>query len=345
MSTELFQTQTIAGLVTNLPRKPGFLSSFFSSKPQNIHPTDIVELHDKNDLSIAAPYCQMSAPATPFAFQGYSSSMVKIPHMRLSDNITAIDAMNRLAGEGINSALSPQQRAGILLMEKMENLFGAIDISIEAQAAQVFTTGKVVIKGADIDAEVDYQRNPLHNFTLTGAALWNTPTGTPSVQFDLADQLIRDNGRKTVTDVILGSGAFAALVSNVQTLNFLDNRRLDPGILALRPELYDGATYRGNLYGLNIWVYSNTYSTISPTGVVSPTRTAYIPNDSAVFFSSAAINEMHYAPVMELEGANAVARFAKTFVVQDPSSRVLVASSRPLAVTRNPNAFVTIKVI
>ena len=340
-----YEPSVLADLSRRIKPPQSFLSQMFKSRPQDFHTSRRLELQLQTGGGVAAPYCRVTSAAIPMAGYDVTTRDVVVPHIRVKRSLAAVDALYQGAGEGVQSFYTPTQRAQMRLVEDMEILSNAIENAKEIQASQIVTTGKVVIKGHDIDAEIDYGRNPAHSFTLAGATRWNQATGVPSADFKNATRLISQNGLATCDMVIMGGDAFEAFISNPAVFKDLDNRRLDPGSTprtTLSP--VEGARYQGRIYGLDIWVYEQTLRTVNTEGLLNPTSVALIPQNMVVFMASLSDNRVHFAPVMEIDNCIAIDKFYKMVKHEDPSSRDLIMTSSPLMVPHNPDAFVAIQV-
>lgn len=348
--SKLLETSVLIEIANGLPIAPTFFKSFFKSGPSELHPTRRLELSIQKGSTLVAPFSSATAKATPMSRVVSATSTVEIPNIRISMTTLPIHLLERSVGESPYSTVTPSQRADAEAMKNMELMDLYISNNEELQCSQALLTGKVLIIGDDVTAEVDYGRNPLHTFALVGGGLWSDPASKPSEAFDAAAQLIEDNAYLTADTCIMGTTAFRMFVSNPSVLLDLDNRRLDAGVLSVNSPRMPGAVYRGNMYGMAIWTYSKTYSsmpylTTPSIGVSNPVVGQYMDATKVLFMSSDCDKRLHYAPVLDKKALIALRRFAKVYEQEDPSVEHMLMASAPLAANHNPDGTVLVTVL
>ena len=181
--------------------------------------------------------------------------------------------------------------------------------------------------------------------TVVLSTFWDDPAGSPSTDVMTAKSLISDEVGLAPTDVILGSEAAAAFLSNAEVRGDLDTRNVLVGGLDLTQQFRDdGAIFLGTLYGLRWWSYPATVSVAgTPYDLI---RAKYA---EFVCVSPAAENTLYYGAIPDLaalEGRRIQAeRFSKSWMQEDPSVMHMLVHSRPLPIPRRPGSMVSMKVV
>ena len=327
-----------------IERKPvgGFFRNMMFNREKN-HVTDLIDIDLWKGQRRVAPYCKVSDKATPFDRIKGTTGAFKIPNIKLKRTIAPGDLLDRGVGEAVYSSKSPMQRGNEVMAQDLIDLDDAIARAEEIQCAQAVIDGKVVIKGTDIDAEVDMQRD---------ATLFLLPAALPSTGWTTANDILADlrfmrrrsfavSGRSPST-VIMGSAAAEVFLKNIQIADMLDNRRLDAGAVTLPNGVkLENIIFYGNVGGFDFYEYNELFDDPNNNNTV----TNVMATDKVVLASMGSRCVAHYAPIMDMKSLMPERRFSKWVDLEDPSVRELIMQSRPLMVTEEPDAFVTADVI
>jgi hypothetical protein len=99
------------------------------------------------------------------------------------------------------------------------------------------------------------------------------------------------------------------------------------------------------MYGMKIWTYAKTYTTVALDGFPTPAVSQYMDTSKVLFMSSQADMRLHYAPVLDMKALIPLRRFSKVYEQEDPSVEHMLMASAPLAANHNPDATVLVTVL
>ncbi len=205
---------------------------------------------------------------------------------------------------------------------------------------------------------IDFEKPAANTVVLGAAAMWDTPTAFPEMQFRQAKQVVQDGAGIALTDVMLGSEAAAAFIQNEGIRQRLDGERYETGFLNLEQDFLDGGSvnFLGRFMGVRVWEY---IAKLTVNGVV----TDLVEPKMAEFFSRSAgtnqelvygaitddfdaIRRSPASSVLHLSGVGTMTtRFSKAWQDKDPSSLYILMQSRPLPVTHTPDATYSVQVV
>jgi len=153
------------------------------------------------------------------------------------------------------------------------------------------------------------------------------------------------------TDCLLGEEAALALMELVESGNVKmlgsDGERVVSGTIDFTTQFNsDGVIYLGTLGSVRFWFYQRTVTIDDGTVVplIRPKFAEFYSNDPASMRQLAygAIHDM--AAVAQGLSGFMQERFSKSWDVQDPSARMILATSRPMPINRRP-ATVSVQVV
>lgn len=267
------------------------------------------------------------------------------PYLKPKKVTTADMVLTRQPGEIVytqQGANTPALRAAAILGADMAEMDESIQRRIEAMASEALFYGRVTVKGEGVDAVVDYDFEATHTPTLLTTALWTASTSDPIKNLRDWKRLISKDAGITATDVILGTEAADALLSNEKVLKQLDNTRMALG--QINPtEMGQGVTYLGRLtsVGMDLWTYDEWYY-----DETTDTEKPMVPTKSVLVISRAIRATVHYGVIQDIEaGQFATRAFAKSWITKDPSARWVLVQSAPLPVVHQVNGLVSAVVV
>lgn len=308
-------------------------------------PTENIEFGVFTGNREIAPFVQRDGEAIPVSGYGEVFQTVSPPNIRIKRAVKP-------------SELLFNRRPGTVIFASGQEIVSAAEQHVARDVqrlADLVTNAEEYLCALAIRGVISYTAADEANFTITIPKpagnnvtlvdFWDTVAGTPSVDFTTAKQLASDEVGLGITDVILGSEAMAAFLSNDEVKGLLDLRNISAGSLTLVEQFRDdGSIFLGNFMGVRVWGYPRTVS-------VGGVSTALIRAKYAEFLcvTPAAQNVLYYGAIPDLEafeGRNFQGeRFSKSWTIPDPSSMQMLVHSRPLPIPRRPGSMVSMKVV
>lgn len=241
-----------------------FLSGMFVSPAQNFHSSEEVEIdvmRGSEEVSIVVQ--DLSTGYRMNAEDLYTNKSFKPPVHKEAVPINSWDLLKRQAGA--SPFADPTFRGAVIsrvyaAMRKVEN---KIRRAIELQAAQVLQTGRLTLTDGAGNAlyVIDYKPKASH-FVTSGVA-WGSAGATILADIESVAESIRSNGLANPDQLIMGTAAFDALISDEAVFKRFDARRIDLGTIAPMQMRGNGGTYRGRIdignYQYDIWTYAGKY--------------------------------------------------------------------------------------
>lgn len=333
---DIFSTSTLFGVVREMGQAPSFLRDIFF-KPV-VHTTETFDIDIIKDGAKVAPVVSIYQGSKTVAKSGFESKSYKAPLIAPDAAMDNTDMFNRMAGENPFQPMDPATRQLAKITEQLMEFDKMISRREEQMAAQVLTTGKVVLEGEDVKYSVDFG---LTADTMGTGKFWDD-TGVDPMDYLISSVIgIGANGYNGDA-VILGTDAYSLLRKNEKFLKMLDIKRYESGLI--QPKFMGaGVIFMGTLAdlgGAEIYCYAGQYHNGSA-------MTPYIPAKNVVIGSTAAKNIMHYSAIADVttDKAWAVARYPRAWKQDKPQARFVAMQSRPLPALHEPNAFRTAKVI
>lgn len=237
--------------------------------------------------------------------------------------------------------LTPQQRALNKLTEELKEHKEMAERRIEWMCATALTTGKIIMKGDDVDEEVDFGLPADHMVTLTGAALFTDPTSKPIEYLRKRRRKIIQDSGVSPTHVVFGEDVIDAFLGHADVKATLDTRRISMGVID--PKSFpDGTTYYGylNELGMEIWGY-NDWFIDDADGLEYP----MMPADRMLMASTNGEFLINYGAIKDLKALAAMKFFVKSWEVEDPSARIVLMQSAPLPVPTKVKSIICDKVV
>jgi len=339
MAIDLFETRTMLRTMEQLftPRT-FFLDKFFQE--ENVADTEHVDIDVVKGKRRLAAFVNPLKQGKQVEKLPFTTNSYVPPYVKPKRVTTAEDLLKRDPGQHLYLARDPQDRAMERLAKDLVELSEDIVRREEWMAAQVLTTGKIPILGDGVNVTIDFFMEASHLPVLAGADLWDAGTSDPLQ--DLRDWrriIVKDSGVNPDT-VVMGHLAFDEFIKHTKVKDALDTRRIDLGLI--RPEtLPNGTQFIGDLgeIGAAIFVYDEWYL---DTSAVLQTL---MPEKKVLFGSTRARSVRQYGAIKDVRATVPVRMFPKSWIVEDPSARLLMVQSAPLPSLHQPDAFLTATVL
>jgi len=334
---DYFDPRLLTGVINKRPLKSDIFTGYFKKRPPS--PAELFELHVKTRNITMVPAITNHAPGTMRHGDKVEAYSVRAPRFRPKRAFMAADMFRQPAG--INPYDPQDDALGRAIAEDMDLHREELDFALEVMCCQAMVKGKIVLHDlVENDSPVktftvDFLRPSTHNIVLSGSALWTNPDCDLQGQLDTWDLMIQEEIGFGSTDLLLGKNAWAAFRRHHDVEQDLDNKGIDVGSLAPRI----ARKYRGNWYGLNIWVIAGTYTDLD--GVVNH----YLDPDYALLVAKDAESVIEFGRPVDNKCEGPVEIFAKAFPQEDPSGTFTIAESRPLPWPKQPGWVVLAKVV
>lgn len=284
----------------------------------------LVEGHTETFQTVTAPNIRIKKPFTPS----------ELLYNRRPGTVIFVPAGQQVSALQAHIARDLQVMADLITNSEeylcSQSLTGVIAYSVSPQANFTIT----------------YPKPGGHNLTLS--TFWDDADPTlpePEIDFLTAKRLLSGEHGLSLTHAIMGQEASVAFLRVAKRQGLLDLRNVSAGQVTFNEQFSDdGAIFLGMFGGVACWEYSRSVSVNgTPTALI---RAKYVEFVAA---SSAAEWVLYYGAIPDMKALQGRKfqgeRFAKSWEIEDPSSRIALVHSRPLPVPRRPGAVVSIKVV
>ena len=343
MPYDMFGTREMTAAVLQLKPVGNFFRSRFFNRPAQMHNNDIVDIDIYKGQRKVAPYTKVTSKSKPLARTQFKTGAFTIPYIKVSRSLEAAQTLLRSVGENIYEQRTPAARAAEQLAKDLQELEESIQRAEELQAAQAICNAKIIIKGEEVDAEIDLLRDPLLTFTVAGADLWTAGTADIHAQLRAYAKLVFSKSGFTPDTILMGTAAMNSFFANAGVRSLLDNRRMvaSSGIdSGPTTSPYPAARTYGDFAGYDLWEYNEMYLDDADN-----TEKEFVPSDSIILCSRAMRCVPHYGPIKDFGALIPLRRFTKSIEEQDPSVKTAIIQTAPAYINHDPDATAKIKVV
>ena len=152
---DLYTPTRIEEVFRRSPRVTTFLKSTFF-KGSKTFVTQSVNFDIVEGSRSVAPFVNPKAGGQVIPNKGYSTKTYTAPLVSPEKVTEAEEMLNRIAGEQITSSMTPAERAVRKLSEDLVEMDEMITRREEVMCAEALFTGKITVKGKNIDDEIDF---------------------------------------------------------------------------------------------------------------------------------------------------------------------------------------------
>lgn len=338
MPLDYFDSRTLTGVITRRPMKPSLITALFFS-PQVPSYTDKFELHVETVKRRVLPIVSNGMPAEIVEGREGKVLLAKAPRIRVKRPFAAEEVLKNLVGMNpYDTGVNPVE---VKIAKQLQDFRDDTEYTIEFMCAQLATQGKLTMKDKEnsktvVTYELDLQRNPNHIVDNSASGKkWNGSSGKILDDVTAWNLLIAEATGRAATDLVLGSGVVSPFINHPDVKGLLDNRSIAIGQLA--PSVQ--TLFLGTWNGLNVWMYP--YKMTDRTNTTAPLLAA----DSVLLGTSGAGQDIEWGIPLDRKCEGPTDYFVKTYEEEDPSQTWVLMETRPLPWTKNPDAFVTAKVV
>lgn len=345
MTISIYETRTMMEAVRQMKPAGSFLLRTFFPGVKEFS-TKHVDIDIIKGMRRVAAYVSPLKEGKVVAKEGMTTKTLTPPYIKEKENITPQEFFAREGGNVIYApGDGPNERAQRELGRILADLDTRCVRAEEVQAASAMNDGTVTCIGEGVNVQVDFGMPAAHKITLTGTDLWTDTTNSNPLD-DLVDwcNMITKAAGVVPRKAVLGLDASKAFINHPKIQNLLNNRRILMGQIDPQ-QLPEGVTYLGNVshagVDLDLFTYQEWY--IDANGTEQP----MVPADKVWLGSGQTKNKILYGAIQDLKagGLMAMARFPKSWEVEDPSVRWVMLQSAPLVGMLQPDAFASAKVV
>jgi hypothetical protein len=278
----------------------------------------------------------------------------KPAYLKPKTPLTPEKSLQRALGEQIGGApeMTAGQRMQLRAARVLADHYDIIVRRLEVMASEALRLGRVTVSGEGYATKiVNYGRNAGLTIVLEVGLKWSDAGSNPAKDIEEAAESVHKLEGAAITDIVMDPDAWAVFKenANVQKLLTLAGglypQLTGVNAINLGPATFadvEGAKFVGVFGTFNLWVYSDWY--IDPAdGVEKP----ILPSGTVIGIAKNQIDGVraHGAILDERAGLQALEIFPKSWVIEDPSVRILMCQSAPLVVPKRPNASFSISVL
>lgn len=320
---------------------------YFPCNPAtDIFSTDDVIMEYKNGTQKMAPFVAPRVGGKTVLREGYRMERYEPPFIAPKRPLTLDDLNKKGFGEAFYANLTPEQRQGAIVAKDMSEMDEMITRREEAMAAEVMTTGELIMKHYG-DNNTDFDEKSIRYFDgetnpakVNVAAAWGPDA---DIYGDLVNMVTfaQQQGLR-VSELVVAPNVVSIMLKNKTIKEFMDIRGYEMGHIQPRELNAAGAAYIGtlNINGVMVDVISYGAQYQKDDG----TMAAFIPANTVVLTAPAA-GRTAYGAVTQLENDEMFRAYAGKRVPKYTSNkgadiRTLRLAARPLLMPNNKNAFI-----
>lgn len=338
----LYDTRHLMTVLETKKQPYSFLLDTFFTET-DVSMTEYIDIDIVKQKRKLAPFVSPMSQGKVSVREGYTTHVFKPAYVKPKRVSSVANLLKRLPGENPYAMTGIAERAAQLMVRDLSEMDIEITRREEWMAAQALTTGKVVVIGEGVNAEVDFLFSNTHKLAATdciGAGGWAGGSADPLTDLDNWQLLIAQDSGLTADIVIMGKTAWRTFIANTDVIAEL-NRFRPSGTEFVRTNERTGAIFQGVVRGKEVYTYNEWAEDSS--GVEQP----LIADDKIVMGSRMARCVRHYGAIQDLSAPSGlpVRVFAKSWEEEDPSVRYVMLQSAPLPVPHEVDAFVTVDVI
>lgn len=293
-----------------------------------------------------APFVIPLAQGRPMMTQGENISRFKPSYIKAKDPISPERALKKRPGEDLftPAALTPFARYLQILGDILRVHRQGIENRMEWLTSQVALYGKVTISGQDYPTTlIDFQRDPSHTITLSGAGVVWTDEDAPIVDNlnSWVEKIRRAKFGGPVTRITIGKNVVGPFLKNKQvqaTRNLLIRGTDGVPPASIRQGDYSEMIFKFGNY--EVWTTSDWYE--KNDGTIGE----YMDPDGVLLTGPNANFVECYGAILDDDAQlQALPVFAKQWKNHDPAVTFVMTQSSPLVAVVNPDNTLFAKVV
>jgi len=341
-----YNTTVLKGLINNIEKETHYFTKLLGGGGNLFFDTEEIAF-DKmfKGRKTLAPYVSPMVAGVVQAKRAYETMSLKVPYIKILDQVTPKDGVRRSAGEGFTGTKTPDQRVKALRVELITDHRHMIDRRIEEQWSQLIQYGTIDCVGKGFPhSQVDYGLSANNLITLAGGVSWNTLNKETQGQIVLDDMKnFAERSVGTALVCTMEQSAWEHFSQFDAVIKLLDKniRLVTESKLELAPIVTDDTVeYKGNVGNIDIYVYKGFYE--NDAGVDTP----YMDVGRVIFTPKAVKGVTAFGAIYDLEqGMQPVKQFTKNWYIPHPSAENILTQSAPLCALPNIDLIVSCMVL
>ena len=297
----IYDTRALLAAVEQLPRDYSYLFDTFAHDAGVIEDDHAIYDYRKGSQRMA-PFVVPGAGGVPMMRDGFETREIGFCTIAPERTVENIDLKNRMFGERILGAMTPEQREKKMVAKDLADMKAAIQLRLEWMVRQVLLTGKLEIfrytsegrdKKTTLVANYGFTNNftPLTKWDQVGAKIEDDMKAIFDMVYD---------GQGYVSKMLMAPDVAAAMLENSAYIKQFDGRNINMGEINTR---YRGKGIRfigWNSDGVEMYSMSGTFTDDDGT------TQRIIPNGKLIA-GGEDLFDVYFGPVTQVEdmGKNA----------------------------------------
>lgn len=337
---DIYSTTALNRTVEDLRRSPSFfLGLFFGSI--EVSDTEDIKFDVENNRPRISPFVSPLVEGQLVESAGYVTKSFTPAYVKDKRVHNPNKAFKRTIGEKIGGNVTPANRLARAITRDLADQQEMLTRRKELMSVEALLTGKETITGEKYPTVVvDFQRDPALTVVKTTGTKWGEAGVSPIKDLEAWQLLVFQKSGAAPTDAVMDVAAWQALRDDELFDKFIDKRRLtDVETIRYTAQIAAGGVFQGRIGNLGIWLYENSY--VDQDG----NSQKFLPTGTVILGSAAIEGVQHHGAIRDVEALFPQESYTKSWVIQDPSVRILLMQSAPLVVPYRPNASFSARVL
>lgn len=337
---DIYSTTALNRTVEDLRRSPSFfLGLFFGSI--EVSDTEDIKFDVENNRPRISPFVSPLVEGQLVESAGYITKSFSPAYVKDKRVHNPNKAFKRTIGEKIGGNVTPANRLARAVARDLADQQEMLTRRKELMAAEALRTGKVTVTGEKYPTVVvDFGRDPALTVVKTTGTKWGEDGVDPWSDVEGWSLLVFQKSGAAPTDVIMDVAAWQKFRLSPTFDKLVDKRRLsDIDMVRYAAVIASGGQFQGRIGNQNIWLFENSY--IDENG----NEQKFLPTGTVILGSASIEGVQHHGAIRDVEALFPQESYTKSWVIQDPSVRILLMQSAPLVVPYRPNASFSARVL
>ena len=277
-----------------------------------------------------APFVSPLVEGKIMESQGHTTDSFEPAYLKPKTILDPNRPLKRAVGESYAQPLSAIDRQAMALALELRDHKEMIDLRLESMAVEALIHGTITVTGEKYQTQVvDFERDSELTITLSGTEKWGETDAVPLDNLQTWAGLILKKSGAGARDVIMDIDAWNKFRKDPEVKEEIALFR-GTSTMVQDATFTDGGVFMGQIQGFNIFVYSG----------LSENNAPLLPSGTVILVSESEIQGVRAFGAIrdEASGFQALPYFPKSWVVQDPSARIVMTQSAPLLVPQRINA-------
>lgn len=333
---DIYSTAYLNRVVQSLKRSPAFILNTFFTQVENSDTEEVFfDIEKDGKKRRLAPFVHPMVEGKIVEDRGYATKSFRPAYVKDKRVFDSSRPFKRMAGEqiGTGQAMTPAQRLEALVRMSARDQVDMLTRRMEVMAVEALLTGTETINmlmpdGTEKEVVLDFGRDASQTIVLTGADRWGQAGVEPIETLEDAALTTLQKSGSSVRNLVFDPVAWRSFRKNSPLLDKkLDMRRVQSGQidLGLMP---DHVQYKGSDGTFDYWVYADWYL----ENASDADETTMLPEGTVLGVGDIE-GVRHFGAIKDEEaGFQPLEYYMKSWVVKDPSARIMLMQSAPIIV-------------